>query len=140
MSSVPFRPLAQLSFLERRLQCHACNRRIQFNVHPERFTGSVRCRCGCHWWATWFHAGSIRAQLLEDYNGDQVWVTELMQRFKLPESVTEPAYWQIRLEGDLRTHFVDHVRFRGPRGLHRSRRLLTWLLDGASHHGGAGDA
>lgn len=64
-------------------------------------TIALTCRlksCRAHWWATRFRAGSVRDQLLADYE-DADFVDSLMRLYDLPAWLEEPAYWQVILSG-----------------------------------------
>jgi hypothetical protein len=89
----------ELLSLERFLTCPACHRQASMGL-PELYVGALSCkRCGAHWWANRLRAGSVRAQLLADYEGDEELVIHLMTLFGLPETIEEPRFWQILLSG-----------------------------------------
>lgn len=84
------------------LRCPACRK------GHRGITGALltlKCeRCGAHWWATWFEAGDIRAQVLEQFGGDPIFV-ELLDMLDAPTAIDQPMYWQLRLTGH------QHYRF-----------------------------
>jgi hypothetical protein len=84
--------------LERFLTCPACHRQASMGL-PELYVGGLTCkRCGAHWWATRLQTGSVRAQLLVEFE-DVECVNQLMLLFGLPEMISEPVFWQILLNG-----------------------------------------
>jgi hypothetical protein len=84
------------------LSCPACNRLVNKHgaaLKPDLFLGALKCdRCGVHWWATRFDTGSIRGQLLRDFE-DVDLVDQLMTLFGLPSLIEEPRFWQVQLDG-----------------------------------------
>jgi hypothetical protein len=84
------------------LSCPKCFRLVNKHgaaLNPDLFTGALKCdRCGAHWWATRFDAGSIRSQLLEDFEDVEL-ADALMSLFGLPAIIEERRYWQINLDG-----------------------------------------
>lgn len=120
------------------LQCPRCER-VVTGRDPEVFVGVLTCgtgsrgandprhRCGCgtHWWAARLQAGSVRAQLLDDYDGDARLVDHLMAHFGLPESIEEPMFWEIELTGN---QLYRYNKDSSPGILGRSTQLLKGVL------------
>jgi hypothetical protein len=120
------------------LQCPRCGRLVN-RENPEVFVGAVSCGtgskgagdarhrggCGAHWWATKLQAGSVREQLLEDYDGDSALVAHLMVHFGLPESIDRPMFWEIELTGN---QLYRYNKDPSPGILGRSTQLLKGVL------------
>lgn len=90
-------------------------------------TIAIRCsrkKCRSHWWATRFRAGSIREQLVSDYE-DADAVNRLIALFGLPESISSPMYWQVRLTGE---EFLSFNRDENVGRLARSLNLFRGIL------------
>lgn len=106
------------------LRCPWCGKMAY--IDAETFTGSLKCGgrggCGKHWWATRIQ-GDVRAQLLEDFEGDETLVESFVAAFNLPASApAEGAFWQIRLAGR------ESYRYHTYPGAGRSIALLRNVL------------
>lgn len=91
---------------------------------PEQFLGVLQCdRCKGHFWVTRLEAGSVRAQLVEDYDGDAGVADHMMALFDLPAEIDRPMYWHIWL-----THKESHA-YNTDTAPARSLRLFRRLID-----------
>lgn len=95
-------------------------------INPEVYLGGLTCaKCGGHWWATRLQPGSVRQQLLNDYDGDEFLVAQLMALFELPETIETPMFWQVWLTGNQLYHYNTDAGS-GVRG--RSKALLQSVV------------
>lgn len=110
------------------LSCPACFRLVGRHgpaLKPDTFAGALKCdRCNAHWWATRLDAGSIREQLLNDFEDVEL-VDALMSLFGLPALIEEPRFWQIRLDGQ-QWYRYNQTATSGMRG--RSIALLRGVV------------
>ncbi|HEY9227405.1 MAG TPA: hypothetical protein VIP11_12200 [Gemmatimonadaceae bacterium] len=66
---------------------------------------TIKCvKCGAYWWAVRLDAGDVRAQLLDQFDGDRS-VLAVLDAIDAPAVLDRPMYWQLWITGN------DHYRF-----------------------------
>ena len=104
------------------LRCPKCDKKV-FRMDPELFIGTLACekkQCDCRWWATALSAGSVPAQLVEQFE-DEAFVAELVAAWHLPPALPEPMFWQIPLTGH------QHYAYQRDGSRHLLRTLVLVL-------------
>lgn len=85
----------------------------------------VRSSCRQRWTIEPLDAGSVRAQLEQQYE-DVAIAADVMRRFRLPERIDQPMYLQMPIDSQL---WSDYVNDKGRSPRHRMVSLVRRILN-----------
>lgn len=91
------------------------------------FRGALKCpvsRCRTRWFAEPLVTGNVRDQLFAFYDDPRI-VGDLVRRFRLPELIEQPMYFQIPLSQEL---WSGYLRNRDAMPRQRIRQLVAAAL------------
>jgi hypothetical protein len=117
------RPLVSLLWPVLKCPDRRCGKVVY--IRPEVITGLLVCAgCDGHFWVTRLDAGSVRQQLLVQFDDGAV-VDHLMRECDLPTWIDSAMYWHVWLPGR-EFHAYNKDQATGPWA--RSRGLFRRLL------------